>query len=156
MIFTIDHLRSISFFCQNAHHVWLTIGYKSNWFLVKLREYFLAFWQETEFWKPFWQIVDAILEDVSVAETIKLFNVNTRLKITIFHCSKNYGSPTGVTTRLKVSPNMAHLSSSKDWDSHLEEGGLLKTAGCNSPRNNRLESLTFISLPNRKADLHSG
>ena len=34
MLSTIDHLRSISFFCQNAHHDWLTKGYISNWFLV--------------------------------------------------------------------------------------------------------------------------
>ena len=33
--FTIDHLRSISFFCQNAHHDWQTKEYISNWFLVK-------------------------------------------------------------------------------------------------------------------------
>ena len=35
VLFTIDHLRSISFFCQNAHHDWLTKEYISNWFLVK-------------------------------------------------------------------------------------------------------------------------
>ena len=34
VLFTIDHLRSISFFCQNAHHDWLTKEYISNWFLV--------------------------------------------------------------------------------------------------------------------------
>ena len=34
MLFTIDHLRSISFFCQNAHHDWVTKDYISNWFLV--------------------------------------------------------------------------------------------------------------------------
>ena len=34
VLFTIDHLRSTSFFCQNAHHVWLTKEYISNWFLV--------------------------------------------------------------------------------------------------------------------------
>ena len=34
--FTIDHLRSISFFCQHAHHDWLTKEYISNWFLVWL------------------------------------------------------------------------------------------------------------------------
>ena len=27
VLFTIDHLRSISFFCQNAHHDWLTKEY---------------------------------------------------------------------------------------------------------------------------------
>ena len=32
--FTIEHLRSISFFCQNAHHDWLIKEYISNWFLV--------------------------------------------------------------------------------------------------------------------------
>ena len=36
VLFTIDHLRSISFFYQNAHHDWLTKEYISNWFLVKL------------------------------------------------------------------------------------------------------------------------
>ena len=34
VLFKIDHLRSISFFCQNAHHDWLTKEYISNWFLV--------------------------------------------------------------------------------------------------------------------------
>ena len=34
VFFTIDYLRSISFFCQNAHHDWLTKEYISNWFLV--------------------------------------------------------------------------------------------------------------------------
>ena len=34
VLFTIDHLRSISFFSQNAHHDWLTKEYISNWFLV--------------------------------------------------------------------------------------------------------------------------
>ena len=34
MLFTIDHSRSISFFCQNAHHDWLTNDYISYWFLV--------------------------------------------------------------------------------------------------------------------------
>ena len=34
VVFTIDHLGSISFFCQNAHHDWLTKDYISNWFLV--------------------------------------------------------------------------------------------------------------------------
>ena len=36
VLFTIDHLRSISFFWQNAHHDWLTKEYISNWFLVLL------------------------------------------------------------------------------------------------------------------------
>ena len=31
---------------------------------------FWAFWQKTGFLKPLWRSVDAILEDVSVAETI--------------------------------------------------------------------------------------
>ena len=39
MLFTIDHLRSISFFCQNAHHDWLTKECISNWFLVKGNAY---------------------------------------------------------------------------------------------------------------------
>ena len=34
VLLTIDHLRSISFFYQNAHHDWLTKEYISNWFLV--------------------------------------------------------------------------------------------------------------------------
>ena len=34
VFFTIDHLRSISFFCENTHHDWLTKEYISNWFLV--------------------------------------------------------------------------------------------------------------------------
>ena len=52
----------------------------------------------------FWQSVDAILEDVSVTETIVrclIFN----LKSIIFQYSKKYGNPTRVT-RLKVAPNM--------------------------------------------------
>ena len=53
----------------------------------------------TKFFFFFLNIFDAILEDVSVAETIDA-------KTTIFHCSKHYGSPTCVT-RLKVAPNMA-------------------------------------------------
>ena len=36
VLFTIDHLRSISFFCQNAHHDRLTKEYISNWFQVYL------------------------------------------------------------------------------------------------------------------------
>ena len=53
----------------------------------------------------FWQRVDAILEDVSVTETIvrcQTINLNT----IIFQSSENYGSPTSVT-RLNVAPNMA-------------------------------------------------
>ena len=42
VLFTIYHLRSISFFCQNAHHDWLTKEYISNWFLVILSVYFLG------------------------------------------------------------------------------------------------------------------
>ena len=34
VLFTIDQLRSISFYCQNEHHDWLTKEYISNWFLV--------------------------------------------------------------------------------------------------------------------------
>ena len=34
VLFKIDFLRRISFFCQNAHHDWLTKEYISNWFLV--------------------------------------------------------------------------------------------------------------------------
>ena len=36
----------------------------------------------------------------------QLFDATINLKIIIFQCSKNYGSPTRVT-RLKVTPNMA-------------------------------------------------
>ena len=42
VLFTIDHLRSISFFCQNAHHDWLTKEYISNWFLVKASKYIIS------------------------------------------------------------------------------------------------------------------
>ena len=52
----------------------------------------------------FWQSVDAILEDVSVTETI-FWCQTIDLKTIIFQCSKNYGSPTPVT-RSKVAPNM--------------------------------------------------
>ena len=34
MLFTIHHLRNLSFLCQNAHHDRLTKEYISNWFLV--------------------------------------------------------------------------------------------------------------------------
>ena len=34
VLFTIDHLNSISFFSQNAHQDWLTKEYITNWFLV--------------------------------------------------------------------------------------------------------------------------
>ena len=53
----------------------------------------------------FWQSVDAILEGVSVTETIvwcEIINLNT----IIFECSKNYISSTPAT-RLKIAPNMA-------------------------------------------------
>ena len=53
----------------------------------------------------FWQNVDAILEDVSVNETI-IWCQTINQETIIFQCSKNYGSPTRVT-RLKVEPNMA-------------------------------------------------
>ena len=39
VLFTIDYFRSISFFCQNAHHDWLTKEYISNWFLVVLFQF---------------------------------------------------------------------------------------------------------------------
>ena len=52
----------------------------------------------------YWQSVDAILEDVSVIETI-VWCSNINLKTVIFQCSKKYGSPTRVT-RLKVELNM--------------------------------------------------
>ena len=53
----------------------------------------------------FWQSNDAILEDVSVTETI-VWCQNINSKTIIFQCSKNYGSLTRVT-RLKVAPIMA-------------------------------------------------
>ena len=47
------------------------------------------------FLNHFWQSVDAILEDVSVDETIiECSTIN--LKTTIFQCFKNYGSSTRV------------------------------------------------------------
>ena len=54
-----------------------------------------------------WQSIDAILEDVSVTETI-VWCYTINLKTFIFQCSKSYGSPTCVTrlkTRLKADPN---------------------------------------------------
>ena len=57
------------------------------------------------FYNHFWQRVDAILEDVSVAEIIVLCCI-TNLKTIIIQCSKNYGIPT-LITRLNVAPNMA-------------------------------------------------
>ena len=72
---------------------------------------FWAFWQKkkkkkTIFYNQFWQKVDAILEDVSVAEIIICLMLNYNLKTIIFQCSKNYGTPT-LVTRLKFAPNMA-------------------------------------------------
>ena len=52
-----------------------------------------------------WQSVDAILEDVSASETV-IWCLNINLKTIILQPSKNYGSPTRVTT-LKLAPNMA-------------------------------------------------
>ena len=52
----------------------------------------------------FWQSVDAILEVVSVNEAI-IWCQTINLEPIIFHCSKNYGSPT--QTRFKDEPNMA-------------------------------------------------
>ena len=53
----------------------------------------------------FWQSVDAILEDVSVTETI-VWCYGIDLKTIIFQCSKIYGSPTRVTG-LNVAPFIA-------------------------------------------------
>ena len=59
---------------------------------------------KTRLIKTFWQSIYAILEDVSVAETlVECYTIN--LKTTIFQRSKNDGSPTR-ETRLKVAPNM--------------------------------------------------
>ena len=52
----------------------------------------------------FWQSVDAILENVSVTETI-VWCLTINVKIIIFQCSKNYGSPTRVT-RLNIAVNL--------------------------------------------------
>ena len=57
----------------------------------------------------FWQSVDAILEDVSVTETI-VWCLSINLKAFIFQCSKKYGTLT-LVTRLKVAPNMADPTS---------------------------------------------
>ena len=61
--------------------------------------------KKTFFQNHFWQSVDAILEDVSVAKTI-VWYLTINLETIIFQCSKTNGSPTSVT-RLKVAPNMA-------------------------------------------------
>ena len=42
VFFTIDHLKSISFFCQNAHRDRLTKENISNWFLVFLYTCFIV------------------------------------------------------------------------------------------------------------------
>ena len=55
----------------------------------------------------FWQSVDAILEDVSVPETIIMLIHN--LKTTTFRRLKNYGSPTSVT-RLKKCTKLCGVS----------------------------------------------
>ena len=59
--------------------------------------------------KHFLQSVDAILEDVSVTETI-VWCWNINLNTTIFQFSKNYGCPTRVT-RWKNAPNMVDPTS---------------------------------------------
>ena len=56
--------------------------------------------------KKWLTIFDAILDDVSVIETIVLRQA-INLKTIIFQCSKNYGNLTRVT-RLKLAPKMAH------------------------------------------------
>ena len=64
-----------------------------------------SFWTKTHFLKnqKSWQRVDPILQDVSVAEKVSNGKLLTMINFRniIFHCSKNNGSPTGVT-RLKV------------------------------------------------------
>ena len=81
----------------------------------KLHEILSFLTKNQVFKNHFWQSADAILEDVSVAETIvQCKNIN--FQTTIFQCSKNYSSLTRVT-RLKVAPNMADPISIKDWDS---------------------------------------
>ena len=89
-------------FVPYASEIW-TKSYGPNYleilsFLTKNRVFFF-------FNNHFWQRVDTILEDVSVAEVIGLYwTIN--LKTIIFQCSKNFGNPT-LVTRLKVAPNMA-------------------------------------------------
>ena len=53
----------------------------------------------------FWQSLDAILEEVTVAKTI-IWCSTINKKTSIFQCFKNYISPTHVT-RLKVAVSMA-------------------------------------------------
>ena len=70
------------------------------------------------FFPHFWQSADAILEHVSVAESI-VYCWNIKFQTTIFQRSKNYVSLTRVT-RLKVAPNMADPISIKDSVSNRE------------------------------------
>ena len=73
--------------------------------IVPTTQNFELFDKNQAFKNHFWQSVDAILEDVFVAESIiQCSTIN--LKITIFQCSKNYDSPTRIT-RLKAALNMA-------------------------------------------------
>ena len=53
-------------FVPHANEIW-TKSYGPKY--LKVHE-ILSFLEKKKFFKPFWQSVDAILEDVSVAETI--------------------------------------------------------------------------------------
>ena len=76
----------------------------------------------------FWQSVDAILEDISVTETI-VWCQNINSKTIIFHCSKNYSSPTRVT-RLKLHQTWQTRSvSTKTYRIALKERYLLYKKG---------------------------
>ena len=85
----------------------------------------MSFLTKTEFLKHFWRSVDAILRDVSVAETISYWLI-LNIQTTIFQCSKNYSCPTRVTC-LTVPPNMADPTSMKHSVSSLTGDG--KTLG---------------------------
>ena len=74
---------------------------------------FWVSWQKTELFKShFWQSVDAILQDVSVAETIVMGNLLI-FRLLSFSV-KNYGNATRVT-RLKVAPKPDKYEHSFSW-----------------------------------------
>ena len=80
--------------------------------MVRIIQNFDLFFFLQKMVNPFWQSVDAILEDVFCDRNNCFCDWNNylmlkyNLKTIIFHCSKNYGSPTRVT-RLKGALNMA-------------------------------------------------
>ena len=59
----------------------------------------------------FCKIIDAILEDISVAEII-VWCLTTNLKSTIFQCS-TYNSSAERVNKFKVAPNMADATNLK-------------------------------------------